>query len=201
MIQRRTIVIGMTAGIMSLGPLSVAAFADTASPSPTSPPPTTTSPSPTPSVTPATLTVKLTPDQVAQGGTVRIEASVAQGSLKTATATSPALGTVTLTPSGNSAAGTGHVGDNIKAGDYTVTVNAVTADDTTLKADAKLTVVVASPSPSPTSTVPKGGVKTGGGGTAGGADLALISAGAAIALLGVGLAVTTIKRRRADARH
>ncbi|HEY7484110.1 MAG TPA: hypothetical protein VH912_06560 [Streptosporangiaceae bacterium] len=42
---------------------------------------------------------------------------------------------------------------------------------------------------------------TGGGGTAGGSDLALLTAGSAIALLGVGAAAMAIRRRRSDVRN
>lgn len=193
---------GLTALALAGQAWSATAFADTT-------PPVTPSTTATATPAPGPLTVVLTPDKVQQGGTVKIKASVAQGSITAATATSPVFDTVTLTPSGSTATGNGSIGADAKTGVYTVTVDATGDNGTKLNGTAQLTIVLASPSasptisasPSPTTTVPKGGVKTGGGATAAGPDVALISAGAAIALLGVATAVVAIRRRRADAGH
>lgn len=200
--MRSTIVAGAIAGMTVLGvtgPVHTAtALAEPTPPTPTdSKSPDTTTPSPPDT----TLDVTLTPAKAAPGDSVKIAAVSRQGIFADAVATSPVMGTVKLEPAGEGAAGTGQVLKDTKAGVYTVTVNAMGHDGLELKGGAQLTVIVTttSPTPSVSPSVPKGGVKTGGGGTAGAPDLALISAGSAIALLGVAAVVAAMRRRQDDA--
>lgn len=199
--MRSTIVAGTIVGMMAFGvagPASAGiAFAEPPTPTPTdsTPPPTTPPPPDT------TLDVTLTPAKAKPGDALKIAAVSHQGIFADAVATSPVTGTVKLAPAGEGAAGTGQVAKDAKAGVYTVTVNAKGKDGVKLQGGAKLTVIVTDTVPSPAPTVPRGGAKTGGGGTAGGADLALISAGSAIALLGAAVAVAAMRRRQDDVRN
>lgn len=190
-------VAGMTALTIAGPAFTHAAHANPPSPSPTGSPIT---PPSTP-VPDTRLTVTVIPDKVEPGGTVNIKAVAPQGLVPAhAGAQSPVLDSDTLTTSGNVAAGTGHVRSDAKAGVYPVLVQAMTPDAVKLQGTTQITVVVVDTTPNPTPAVPRGGVGTGGGGGAGGSDMALLTAGSAIALLGVAAAVAAMRRRRADVR-
>lgn len=210
--RHSTIVAGTIAGMAILGAAGPALTgAALAEPEPGSAVETVT---PSPTVTPpgpdTGLDVTLTPAKGAPGDSVKIGATAHQGSLSSAVALSPVLGTVKLQTAGKGAEGTGKIVATAKPGVYPVTVVAMGVEGLRLRGGARLIVVTtptttptpsSSPSPSATGTVPSGGIGTGGGGTAGGVDLGLITAGSAIALLGITTAVVAMRRRQGDVHH
>lgn len=201
--MRGTIVAGTIAGLAfagAAGPLlTTTAFADTPSPVPSESETTPTTPPPTPPPPDTRLDVTLTPAKAGPGDPVKIAAISHQGIFDQAVATSPVLGSVKLELVGEGAEGTGRVLTGAKAGVHTVTVNAIGHDGLKLSGTAQLTVVVTTPSPTPSPTTPIGGVGTGGGGTADGTNLGLITAGSALALLGISASVMVVRRRKGDA--
>jgi hypothetical protein len=209
---RRAILAGTVAGMAVLGvtgqAFTGAALANAPSPKPsgTSFPTKPTPPTPPPDTR---LNVTVTPDKAEPGAKVDIKAESPAGLVpQHAVAFSPVLDLSKLTMTGTVVSGTGQVRSDAKAGVYPVLVRAVTKDALKLRGSAQITVVVVPPKPpvtpttptNPTTTVPSGGVGTGGGGTSGGVDLALLTAGSAIALLGVTAGVVAMRRRHADVR-
>jgi hypothetical protein len=198
---RRTILASTVAGMTALG-IAAPVFAGVAFAEPSPKPPQTR---PTP-LRDAKLNVTVTPNEVQPGKDVKIGATSEEGIFGYAVATSPVFSPVKLTEGSNGAEGIGHVRDDARAGVYTVIVKARGKDQLKFVGTARLTVVVTTPTPpaaaTPTvPTVPKGGVGTGGGGTAyDGTNLGMLTAGSAIALLGVIATVAAIRRRRSDVR-